>query len=180
MLEVLYFRMAARGDGYPMEGNLPDFGNGMRGLEIQEQALILQLRDGGELVVALYLHPQSLGGIHQTVDDAVRILRLRKHALVILCNQWHAVLLKPVEGMLVVESLEESLHQFMSAGVRLFQVGNLVKGIGKIASSSSRDFHLGENLRILFEYGNVGVREVALGLYRRKESCGASTDDCNM
>ena len=71
MLEVFYFRMTARGDGYPMEGNLPDFGNGMRGLEIQEQAFILQFGDGGELVVALYLHPQSLGGIHQTVDDAV-------------------------------------------------------------------------------------------------------------
>ena len=61
--------------------------------------------------------------------------------------------------MLVVESLEESFHQFMSARVRLFQVGNLVKGIGKIASSSSRDFHLGENLRILLENRDVGVRE---------------------
>ena len=172
--------MTTRGDGYPVEGNLPDFGNGMRGLEIQEQALILKFGDGGELVVALYLHAQSLGGIHQTVDDAVRILRLRKHTLVFLCNQWHAVLLKPVEGMLVVESFEESLHQFMSARVRLFQVGNLVKGIGKIASSSSRDFHLGENLRILLEYVNVGVREVALGLYRRKESCGTPTNNCNM
>ena len=131
-------------------------------------------------MVALYLHAQSLGGIHQTVDDAVRILRLRKHALVFLRNQWHAVLLKPVEGMLVVESLEESLHQFMSARVRLFQVGNLLKGIGKIASSSSRDFHLGKYLCIFLEYGDVGVREVALGFYCCKESCGASTDDCNM
>ena len=68
MLEALQLRMTTRGDGYPVEGNLPDFG---RCLEIQEQALILQFGDGGELVVALYLHPQSLGGIHQTVDDAV-------------------------------------------------------------------------------------------------------------
>ena len=177
MLEALQLRMTTRGDGYPVEGNLPDFG---RCLEVQEQALILQFGDGGELVVALYLHPQSLGGIHQAVDDAVRILRLRKHALVFLRNQWHAVLLKPVEGMLVVESLEESLHQFMSARVRLFQVGNFLKGIGKIASSSSRDFHLGENLRILLENRDVGVREVALGLYRRKESCGTPTNNCNM
>ena len=54
MLEVLYFRMAACGNGYPVEGNLPDFGNGMRGLEIQEQALILQFGDGGELVAAIW------------------------------------------------------------------------------------------------------------------------------
>ena len=82
--------------------------------------------------------------------------------------------------MLVVESLEESLHQFMSSGVRLFQVGNLLKGIGKITSSTSCDFHLGENLLVLLEYSNVGVREVALGLYRRKESCGTPTNNCNM
>lgn len=68
MLEALHLGMTARGDGYPVEGNLPDFG---RCLEVQEQALILQFRDGGEQVVALYLYAQSLGGIHQTVDDAV-------------------------------------------------------------------------------------------------------------
>ena len=27
---------------------------------------------------------------------------------------------------------------------------------------------------------DAGVREFALGLYRRKESCGTPTDDCNM
>ncbi len=64
--------------------------------------------------------------------------------------------------MLVIESLEESLHQFMTTRVCLLQVGNLLKGIGKIASSSSRDFHLGKYLRILLEYSDVGVREVAL------------------
>ena len=31
MLETLHLGMTARGDGYPVEGYLPDFGNGMRG-----------------------------------------------------------------------------------------------------------------------------------------------------
>lgn len=68
MLEVFHLGMTASGDGYPVESYLSDFG---RCLEIQEQALILQFRDGGEQVVALYLYAQSLGGIHQTVDGAV-------------------------------------------------------------------------------------------------------------
>ena len=46
MLEAFHLGMTARGDGYPVEGNLPDSGNGMRGLEIQKQALILQFGDG--------------------------------------------------------------------------------------------------------------------------------------
>ena len=71
MLEVLYLWMTARGDGYPVEGNLLDFG---RCLEVQEQALILKFGDGGELVVAFYLYSLLFSGIYQTVDDAVRIL----------------------------------------------------------------------------------------------------------
>ena len=67
MFEVFHLGMTASGDGYPVESYLSDFG---RCLEIQEQALILQFCDGSTQVVALYLHAPSLGGIHQTVDDA--------------------------------------------------------------------------------------------------------------
>ena len=128
----------------------------------------------------LDFHSQFLGGGDEAVDDDVRVLRLRKDALVILYHQGHTVLLEPLIGMVIVETLEEALHQLVSAGVGLLQVGNFVEGVGEIAPSSSGDFHLGEHLLLFLEDGDVGVWQLALGGNGGEESCRATTDDSDM
>ena len=82
--------------------------------------------------------------------------------------------------MAVIEALEEALHEFMTTRIRLLEVGNLIEGIGKVASSTSCDFHLGKYLRVLLEDGDVGVRLLLLGSNGCKESCCTPTNDGNV
>ena len=170
-LQSFALRTASSSDGYAVKVALPSVG------KAQVQRSVVVASDVVEAVACLLLHTQTCGKPHQTVDDAVRVLRLRKHALVVLRSQPHALAFKPFVGAAVVKPLEQSLHQFVSARIGMLHVAYLAKRIGKVAASAARDFHLGKHLRRLFKDSDVGRRAVALCFDCSKVARRSATDN---
>ena len=59
----------------------------------------------------------AAGMLQKTVDDGMGVLGLRKHAVVVLSRQRHAVPLEPDVGVLIVKLVEESFQKTVPAGV---------------------------------------------------------------
>lgn len=79
----------------------------------------------------------------------------------------------------MAEALEQTLHEFVSARVSLLGIADKRKRVGEITSSATRYRHLGKHLRVLFEYGYVGIRIATLSFYGCKIARCATTDDSN-
>lgn len=78
---------------------------------------------------------------------------------------------------MVVEALEESLHEFVAARIGVLGVAYLLERIGEIAASAARDGYLCKHLLVLLEDGDVGVGIVALRFYRTEVPGCAAADD---
>ncbi len=72
------------------------------------------------------------------------------------------------------------LFSYICPSSSLASGGNLLEGVGEVASSTSRDFHLGKNLLLFLENSDIGMRLLALRCYCRKESCCTSANNRNM
>ena len=63
---------------------------------------LLYARDGAS---ESELHSQLSGGRDEAVYDGLRVLRLRKNAVVLLCYKRHAMVFKPLIDIIVIESV---------------------------------------------------------------------------
>ena len=115
--------------------------------------------------------------MHQTIDDALRGLRLRKDAFVGLCDEFHTMRLKPSVGVFVIKDVEKSLHEFVAARVGIFQIFDLGERIGEVASAATRETHLRQHFLAFLEDRDVGRR---MGFFcgngGEKARCSATDD----
>ena len=172
-LQPFALRTASRSDCYAVEVALQSVG------KTQVQRPVVVAGDTVKAVACLLLYAQSCGKSHEAVDDAVRVLRLRKHALVLLRGKSHTLAFKPFVGAAMVKPLEQPLHQFVSARISMLHVAYLSKRIGKVAASAARDFHLGEHLGRLLEDCDVGRRAVAFCFDCSKVARRSATNNSN-
>ena len=66
----------------------------------------------------------------------------------------------------------------MAAGIDALQVFDLLKGVGTVAASATRDLYLGKYVVRGLKDGNVHLWAHLLEIDGKKESCRTSTDDC--
>lgn len=116
----------------------------------------------------------------EAVYDDVRVLRSGKHAFVILPHQSHSVSLEPSIGILMVEHIEESLHQPMSTRVHCRKVADMSKGIGTIAAPASRNLNLGQHTPTALENVYLHLRHHFLEVDSQEKPRSAATYDCRL
>ena len=126
-----------------------------------------------------YLYTVAPRQCQQAVDDGMRVLCLRKHTLVVLSDQRHPMLFKPVVGILMVEGMEQSFQQAVPSRIHLLQVVHQAKRVGTVATAPTRQFHLGQHMLAALEDGNPHLRHPLLQVDGQKESCRpAAYDGC--
>ena len=91
------------------------------------------------------LNAIAAGLRQEAVDNSVGVLRFGEDTLVVLYHQRHAVTLEPTVGVVVVEHIEQALHQPVATGIDLLQVTNLAKGVGAVAAPPTRHLNLGQH-----------------------------------
>lgn len=107
----------------------------------------------------------------EAVDDGMRVLSLRKHALVILRHQRHAMTFKPTVGILVVKPMKQTFHQPMSTRINLRQVADLGKRIGTVTAPAATDLHFRQHPLAPLKDGYVHLWHHLLQVDSQKESC---------
>ena len=115
--------------------------------------------------------------VQQGMDYLHGILAGWEDALVWLYGEADPLGLKPGHELLVVELMEETLHQLMTTRIDLLQALDLGKGVGQVASSTTRDGYFGQRTLPCFEHLDVGVWKHALQVHGAETSGGASTDN---
>ena len=131
-------------------------------------------------MVELNFDTQSAGFVGQAFDDGLRILRLRKYALVLLGHKFNAFLFKPLICLSIVELIEETLHELVASGIDVSQVTDVRKTVGQIAAAAARNAYLSKHLAGLFIYRDRRARAVLLCGYGGEEACRATAYHCDM
>ena len=182
VVEAIGPRMASRRDGHAVEQQFAQAallgrGSALGYAKTQQQAVVLPSRYGNETMAGMDRHSEGLGLRNEAIDDGLGVLRLRKNALVVLCDQGHTMALEPSHRGVVVKLVEEPLHELMAAGIDLAEVADLGEGVGEVAAAATRHGHLGQDLGVLLVEANAGRRLTALGLDGGKESCRPAAHD---
>ena len=87
------------------------------------------------------------------------------------------MLFKPRIGITIVEGLEEPLHQSVTPRIDLRQVTDGSKGVGTVASSSTRHLHLRQHLLGLLEDGDIHLGTLFLQVDGEEEARSTAADD---
>lgn len=182
VIEAIGPRMASRRDGHAVEQQfaqaaLLDRGSALGYAKTQQQPVVLPSRYGNEAMVGMDRHSEGLGLGNETVDDGLGVLRLRKDALVGLCDQGYTMAPEPGHRVVVVKLVEEPLHELMATGIDLAEVADLGEGVGEVAAAATRHGHLGQDLGVLLVETDEGRGLTALGLNGGKESCRPAAHD---
>ena len=128
-------------------------------------------------VLHVYLYSQAFGFVGEAANHSHGILREREYTAVLLSDQSHTFLLKPLAGVPMIETAEEAFHQLVPSRIHLLEVCYVLKGVGQITSSASCDSHLGQHLLSPFVDVNHGHRQSLLHPDGGKESRGATAYD---
>lgn len=116
----------------------------------------------------------------EAVDDGVAVLRFGENTLIFLNREGHSMCLEPLEGIGRAELLEEAFEQVCSTGVNLLQVGHVGKGVGAVATSPTRNFHLCQHFPLPLEDGHVKFGHQFLHVDGQEETCGTTADDSDL
>ena len=122
--------------------------------------------------------PQFRSKAFQATDYGTGILCGRKHTMVVLRDERHAVRFEPLVGIPVTELFEKPLQELVSTGVDLFQVCHTLKSIGQVAASAARDQYFFQYIRLPFEYRDLHLRRECFQVDGQKEAGRSSANDC--
>jgi len=130
----------------------------------------------GHAAMGAPFNSQFVCGFGKTIDDGVRVIGGRKHASIFFRFQFHPVIFKPSDRIGRLPAVKGSNKVSVSPGVIFGQVFGVETLVGHVASASSRDSYLGENLRTFFQ--NKSLWRTKLGSSNgSKKSCRSATDD---
>src|SRR3712207_2399323 len=104
-----------------------------------------------------HVHPQSPSRIDKTINDSLRVLRLGKHAPVVLRHQFHAMLLEPLVRISLTKRLKKPLHEPVTSWIGLLQIADMGEVISQVTPSTARNADLSQHLSGLLIDGNIGV-----------------------
>ena len=131
-----------------------------------------------DLVVRADLYVVAAGLTEETVNDGLRVLCGRKHAMVRLHGEGHAVTLEPPVGVAVVEDIEEALQQPMATRIDLREIADILERVGTVAATAARHLDLAEHPRAALEDGDAHLRTHFLEVDGTEKACCTASDDC--
>ena len=99
-------------------------------------------------------HARAGGGGHQAIDDRRGVIGRWEHASVFFGLRGHAARGKPFNRVAGLEAVESSEELTPAARVFLHQLGWFEAGVGDVASTTTGDADLGEQVRGRFEQGD--------------------------
>ncbi len=122
--------------------------------------------------------PQFHSKAFQATGYGTGILCGRKHTMVVLRDERHAVRFEPLVGIPVTELFEKPPSRACAHGVDLFQVCHTLKSIGQVAASAARDQYFFQYIRLPFEYRDLHLRRECFQVDGQKEAGRSSANDC--
>jgi hypothetical protein len=118
-----------------------------------------------------------LGFVDQTIDDRFRRICYWKHSAVLFPFESDAARFKPGKRILRRKSVEWRNEFSLAARISLGEVARIEQRMRHIATTASRNPHLGKKLRAAFEERDPATWIGLRGCDRRKKTSGAATDN---
>ena len=123
--------------------------------------------------------PSSVRGIEQRVDDRLRAVGHGKHPTIGFCLQRDTAASEPLDRVRGTESMERANQRFLTPWIVRTERTRLETIVRDITTTTTRDLHLLQQVRRLFEDQNRFLRapEVlpALGTGDRREESRSSS-----
>ena len=143
-----------------------------------DEVIIGEVIKVGDATACLDGDAQATGFAEKEVDDGLRVLRLWEDAMIGLSNEFDASTFEPLIGIAMIKLLKKTFQQAVTSRINALQVADILKRVGTVTASATRNLNFGKYVVRGLKDGNVHLRAHFLEIDGQEESGCTSTYDC--